>query len=119
MESRTEKTELELGSASFTNDPNGNCSAVPTRDNRAGPVGEMAQHSVKTWLRTEIVALCIIVMIAWILLSLPIIFYHLPQKTEVSEFCACSLKRQFCVNPNAHLRGEKKWKGACRNARRG
>ena len=93
MESKTEQTELELGSVSigtkkagsFTNEQNGSYSATPQRDRTASAV--MPRCSVKTWLRTEIVVLCIMVAVVWILLSLPLIFYHLPEKTQVSEKC--------------------------------
>ena len=92
MESKTEQTELELASVSlgtkkavsFTNE-NGSYSATPPQDRAASAV--MPQCSVKTWLRTEIVVLCIMVVVVWILLSLPLIFYHLPEKTQVSEKC--------------------------------
>ena len=47
----------------------------------------MPQFSVKTWLRTEVVALCILVVVVWILLSLPLLFYHLPEKTQVNSSC--------------------------------
>ena len=51
------------------------CSGTPLRD-------RAARLSVKTWLRTEIVVLCIVVVIIWALLSLPIIFYHLPEDSQ-------------------------------------
>ena len=95
MESKAEETDLELASVtvgtkklvSFANEQNGSYSTAPLRDRAAstGPVGG-PKFSVKTWLRTEIVVLCIMMVIVWVLLSLPIIFYHLPE-TEVSEFC--------------------------------
>ena len=96
MESRTEQTELELASVSigtkrvsFTDERNESYSATPPRD-RAMP-----QFSVKTWLRTEIVALCILVVVVWILLSLPLLFYHLPDNTQVSEFCECRFDKAY------------------------
>ena len=93
MESKTGQTELELASVPigtkkavlFTNEQNGSYS-TPPRDRTASAV--MPRCSVKTWLRTEIVVLCIMVAVVWILLSLPLIFYHLPEKTQVSEVCA-------------------------------
>ena len=97
MESRTEQTQLKLASVSvetkksvsLTIGPNGSRSAAPPRDCAAstGPVGGMAKVSVKTWLHTEIVVLSFMVVVVWILLSLPLIFYHLPEKTQVSEVC--------------------------------
>ena len=95
MESKTEQTELELASVpigtkkavSFTNEQNGSYSAAPPQAYR-GASAVMPQCSVKTWLRAEIVVLCIMVVVVWILLSVPLIFYHLPEKTQVSEFCA-------------------------------
>ena len=98
MQSRTEQTEMELASVSvetkkfvsFTIESNASCSAALPRDRAAstGPVlGEMPKFSVNTWLRTEIVVLSFMVVVVWILLSLPLIFYHLPEETKVSEFC--------------------------------
>ena len=80
MESKAEKA---VGTKkSFTDETNGSCSSAPSRD-------RAARLSVKTWQRTEIVVLCIVVVIIWALLSLPIVFYYIPegsrQVTEVSE----------------------------------
>ena len=40
--------------------------------------GDEAERRYKIWLRAEIVGLCIVIVIVWGLLFLPIIFYHLP-----------------------------------------
>ena len=39
---------------------------------------EAAERRYKLWLRAEIVGLCILILIVWGLLLLPIVFYHQP-----------------------------------------
>ena len=39
---------------------------------------EAAEKRYKLWLRAEIVGLCILILIVWGLLLLPIVFYHQP-----------------------------------------
>ena len=44
-----------------------------------GVVRKSSLHvSVKTWQRLEVGVLCVVIVIAWGLLCLPIIFYHVP-----------------------------------------
>ena len=42
------------------------------------------------WRLIELVAVCIVIVIVWGLLSLPVIFYHLPQK-QVYIKAPCTL----------------------------
>lgn len=41
------------------------------------------EHRYKLCLRAEIVGLCVLIVIVWGLLSLPIVFYHLPIVSEL------------------------------------
>ena len=41
-------------------------------------IGGKKSLSVEIWQRAQIIVLCIVVVIVWGLLSLPIVFYHLP-----------------------------------------
>ena len=85
---------------SLANESNRSCSAALPRDHTA-------RFSVKAWLHTEIIVLCIMVVIVWGLLSLPTIFYHLPedsqQVTEVSKFyliLKITVPSDFCNEPD-------------------
>ena len=51
--------------------------------------GDEAERKYKTWLRVEIVALCVVILIVWGLLLLPVVFYNLPASTVVSDIQAC------------------------------
>ena len=44
--------------------------------------GDELEHRYKLCLRAEIVGLCVLIVIVWGLLSLPIVFYHLPVVSE-------------------------------------
>ena len=47
--------------------------------------GDHAEQRYKLCLRAEIVGLCIVIVIVWSLLLLPIIFYHIQPDNNVSD----------------------------------
>lgn len=47
--------------------------------------GDDAERRYKLCLRAEVVGLCVVIVIVWGLLLLPIIFYHLPLSASVSD----------------------------------
>ena len=66
--------------SSFCNEPNGkSCSNGKTLS-----VSGKASSSVEFWQRAEIGVLCLVVVILWGLLSLPVVFYHLPSGDDES-----------------------------------
>ena len=46
--------------------------------------GENAERRYKLWLRAEIVGLCVLIVIVWGLLSLPIAFYYIPVVSDLT-----------------------------------
>ena len=70
MNSRSSVTEI----ATTESTPN-NEDAISTGDVR-GHDGK--QFSLQFWLRLEVVGLSVLIVIVWGLLTLPIIFFHIP-----------------------------------------
>ena len=69
MDSNTKKV------TSFCNEPSGKTCTL---------VGGGKRLSVEVWQRAEIIVLCLVVVIVWGLLSLPVVFYHLPSGDDES-----------------------------------
>ena len=68
---------------------NGSESAAPQRNQKQEDSksstrfgGGDLEHRYKLCLRAEIVGLCVLIVIVWGLMSLPIVFYHLPVVSE-------------------------------------
>ena len=74
-----ERVEQETPSTSTSHEADIRCVRETRRaGGNAHFGGEDAERRYKLWLRAEIVGLCVLIVIVWGLLSLPIVFYDLP-----------------------------------------
>ena len=76
MNSRSSVTEIAMTES--TPDNGGAKSVEDVRLSNGHDLVEDKQFSLQFWLRLEVVGLLVLIAIVWGLLTLPIIFYHIP-----------------------------------------
>ena len=48
------------------------------QDRKPPTISAGKEHRLKAWQRAEVIVICAVIVIVWGLLSLPIVFYHMP-----------------------------------------
>ena len=81
--------------ATFSNEPNGksvsNGKTAVSPPHVTAPPPAASEEKRLQYQAAKITVLCIVVVVVWMLLYLPVIFYHLPDQDEVSGSIKCSI----------------------------